>query len=135
MEEPAKSDFKNLLDARELLLAIFSKFHAKQKITFHYVTTHFIIHVIKDGSAYWMLNEGAEKSNDVLKKELKAIGTGPGKQVGRSGRDILGTILQRQRLRHIIKELGWAKADCLPPKAGESTRSAKRTVSTSGIHD
>ena len=81
-------------------------FSAELKPTFHYTVTHFIIYAIKDGSAYWLLNEASEKFNDVLKKELKAIGTGPGKQVGKSGRDILATFLRRHRLRAELKKLG-----------------------------
>ena len=40
------------------------------------MTTHFVKYAIKGGTAYWMLNEAAEKSNDVLKRrcELLAVG-------------------------------------------------------------
>ena len=118
LEKPTRDDFLNLLDAREMLLTIFAHLKAEQRITFHYMVTHFILYAIKDGSAYWYLNEASEKSNDILKKELRAIGTGPGKLVGSSGRDILATVLRRRRLRNELRRLGWAKEENLPRKAG-----------------
>ena len=119
MEKPQQNDFANLLEAREMLLAVLAHLKAELRIALHYMVTHFILYAIKDGSAYWMLNEANEKFNDLLKKELRAIGVGPGKIMGTCGRDILATVLQRHRLRNMLRYHGWATEEYMPNKAGE----------------
>ena len=42
------------------------------------------MYAVKNGSAYWLLNEASEKFNDVLKSELRRIETGHRQMVGKS---------------------------------------------------
>ena len=75
---------------------------------------HSIEYAIADGTMYIALNEGAEKSNDEFRKDIRCIGVGPEKAVG-CGPDIWGTFLKLQDLSRELKRKGYAPAKYVPP--------------------
>ena len=117
LEVPETDDFCNLLHAREVILAVNARYEQPMKITVHDMTNHCIQFAIEDGTLYTSLNEGAEKSNDEFRKDIRNIGVGPEKMVGKGSSDILEIYFILQDLRRELKRfngLGYAPEKWMP---------------------